>query len=135
MDPQPLNPLTDVDIHMDLSLRRFYLLRWSKCAFLLTGRALFFKDEAMILYLHYTGYVRISILTSKWVTMVPGPLTFAIPTTDWRCVDFLTPRSNTILTEYETSHCLTPACLKLQSDRAGHRLNVDSGQTCIIYNN
>ena len=136
VNPRSLSPLTDVDITYGPISPVFLSSAMVKMCVFVDWACTFFQgwghDSLSSLY-GICSYFDFNLEMGCYGG--PGPLIFAIPTTDWRCVDFLTPRSNTILTKYGIVHCLTPACLKQQSDWAWHRLNVDSCQTCIIYNN
>jgi hypothetical protein len=69
VNPRSLSPLTDVDITYGPISPVFLSSAMVKMYVFVDWACTFLKDEAMILYLLYTGYVRISILTSKWVAM------------------------------------------------------------------
>ena len=69
VNPQPRSPLTDVAITYGPISPVFLYSAMVKMYVFVDWVCTFLKDEAMILYLLSTGYVRISILTSKWDAM------------------------------------------------------------------
>lgn len=69
VNPQLLSPLTDVDITYGPVSPVFLSSAMVKMYVFVDWACTFLKDEAMILYLLYTGYVHISFLASKWVAM------------------------------------------------------------------
>ena len=66
---QLLSLLTDVGINYEPIFRVFQSSAMVKMYVFVDWACTFLKDKAMILYILYSGYVRISIVTSKWVAM------------------------------------------------------------------